>query len=125
MKFTKRSHVFLSQHSRIWLLVTIIVASVYSTLANASSAKIYSTEGYCILAHEQVDSDYLKQYESSLGFRPKSRLCNRVNSLVNEFQPSDWNYQFGQPYPGSGIYLSPEQITQIHQARDQRQRVML
>ena len=81
-------------------------------------ARNYSTEGYCILAFEQIDQSYLKVYEKRLGFRPKVKLCNRVNRLVSEFQPAHWNYQFGQPYPGSSIYLNPEQVALIKDARD-------
>jgi hypothetical protein len=83
----------------------------------AKEARTYSTEGYCILAFEQVNHDYLKEYESRLGFRPKVKLCNRVNRLIVEFQPKSWIYQFGQPYPGSSIYLNPEQVEKIIEAR--------
>jgi len=89
----------------------------------AKEARIYSTEGYCILAFEQIDNDYLKLYEKRLGFRPKVKLCNRVNRLVSEFQPDNWGYQFGQPYPGSSIYLSPEQVDKIKQARENHRQV--
>ncbi len=89
----------------------------------AKEARTYSTEGYCILAFEQVDNDYLKQYESRLGFRPKVKLCNRVNRLVAEFQPASWNYQYGQPYPGSSIYLNPNQVEKIIQAREKHRQV--
>jgi hypothetical protein len=87
-------------------------------MVSAKEARVYSTEGYCILSFEQVDSDYLKRYEENLGFRPKVKLCNRVNRLVAEFQPDKWNYKYGQPYPGSGIYLTPEQVEQIKAARE-------
>lgn len=97
--------------------VCLIAALITITKVDATEARLFSTEGYCILSFEQVDSEYLKKYEEKLGFRPKVKLCNRVNRLVVEFQPDNWNYKFGQPYPGSGIYLSPEQIEQIELAR--------
>ena len=104
------------------LLSTCLISCLGFTFVSwdttAKEARVYSTEGYCILAFEQIDSDYLKKYEKRLGFRPKVKLCNRVNRLVSEFQPANWNYQFGQPYPGSSIYLSPEQVAKIRSARE-------
>lgn len=85
--------------------------------SQAQQARVYSTEGYCILSFEQVNDSYLKQYESRLGFRPKVKLCNRVNRLIVEFQPARWDYQYGQPYPGSSIYLAPDQVNEIRKAR--------
>lgn len=102
-------------------LAIFLICGVFNL--NAKEARVYSTEGYCILAFEQIDGEYLKQYEKRLGFRPKVKLCNRVNRLVSEFQPSKWNYQFGQPYPGSSIYLSPEQVAKIKASREQRRQV--
>jgi hypothetical protein len=89
----------------------------------AKEARVYSTEGYCILAFEQIDSDYLQTYEKKLGFKPKVKLCNRVNRLISEFQPKTWNYLYGQPYPGSSIYISPEQVKMIEGARSNRRQV--
>jgi len=99
-------------------IVSCLGCTFVSLDTTAKEARIYSTEGYCILAFEQIDSEYLKQYEKRLGFRPKVKLCNRVNRLVSEFQPTNWNYQFGQPYPGSSIYLNPEQVAKIKAARE-------
>lgn len=101
------------------ILTTLCISLIVSTNINvfAQEARTYSTEGYCILAYEQVDNDYLKKYESRLGFRPKVKLCNRVNRLISEFQPKSWNYQYGQPYPGSSIYLNPSQVEKITAAR--------
>jgi hypothetical protein len=98
---------------------TLCIGLILSVNTNifAKEARTYSTEGYCILAFEQVNNDYLKQYESRLGFRPKVKLCNRVNRLIAEFQPKSWNYQYGQPYPGSSIYLNPSQVEKIINAR--------
>ncbi len=104
------------------LILSCLLLSVHIN-TYAKEARVYSTEGYCILAFEQVDNDYLKQYESRLGFRPKVKLCNRVNRLVAEFQPASWNYQFGQPYPGSSIYLNPSQVEKITQARQKNSQV--
>ena len=103
---------------------TLCIGLILSVNTNifAKEARTYSTEGYCILAFEQVDNDYLKQYESRLGFRPKIKLCNRVNRLIAEFQPSSWNYQYGQPYPGSSIYLNPSQVEKIIKAREKRKK---
>lgn len=106
----------------ISLFIAILFAT-YSIVSEAKEARIYSTEGYCILAFEQVDETFLKQYEKRLGFRPKNKLCNRVNRLVSEFQPANWNYQFGQPYPGSSIYLNPEQVAHIHKAQENKRHV--
>lgn len=103
----------------ISVLIAILIGTV-SIVTEAKEARIYSTEGYCILAFEQVEDDFLKQYEKRLGFRPKNKLCNRVNRLVSEFQPANWNYQFGQPYPGSSIYLNPEQVAEIHKAQENK-----
>jgi hypothetical protein len=100
-------------------LITFGLLLISSFSIQAQEARQYSTEGYCILAYEQVDPDYLKVYERKLGFRPKLKLCNRVNRLVTEFQPSSWNYQFGSPYPGSSIYLTPEQVNMIKSAKEQ------
>ena len=97
--------------------------ALLSFFSNAQQARVFSTEGYCILAFEQVDSEYLLEYEKRLGFRPKVKLCNRVNRLVAEFQPGSWNYQFGQPYPGSSIYISPEQVDKIKFARQRNRQV--
>jgi|TARA_Y100000034_G_C6693785_1_gene305618 hypothetical protein len=109
------TRVFITQ----WCVLLIALASLgFSVNLKAKEARIYSTEGYCILAFEQVESDYLAEYEKKLGFRPKLKLCNRVNRLVSEFQPASWNYKFGQPYPGSSIYLNPEQVAKIEQARE-------
>lgn len=102
------------------VLVVFCSLSICSWSINAQDARVYSTEGYCILAFEQVDPNYLKQYEKRLGFKPKNKLCNRVNRLVTEFQPANWNYQFGQPYPGSSIYLGPEQLAAIKQAQENK-----
>jgi hypothetical protein len=99
------------------LLAAICALGLFSLTVSAQEARVYSTEGYCILAFEQVDSEYLNEYEKRLGFKPKNRLCNRINRLITEFQPANWNYQFGQPYPGSSIYISPEQVAKIEQAR--------
>ena len=103
--------------SFIQLCILALALLLTAFKMSAKEARIYSTEGYCILAFEQVDNAYLQQYEKKLGFRPKIKLCNRVNRLIEEFQPSSWNYKFGQPYPGSSIYLNPEQVAQIEQAR--------
>jgi len=106
------------------LLFSILVAAfigISSSSVEAQEARIYSTEGYCILAFEQVDREFLINYEKKLGFKPKNKLCNRVTRLVSEFQPTKWDFQFGQPYPGSGIYLSPELVAEINKAK-QRQR---
>lgn len=105
------------------LIFSILFSTSFFMLAftaHAQEARVYSTEGYCILAFEQVDREFLVNYEKRLGFRPKNKLCNRVNRLVSEFQPAKWDYQFGQPYPGSSIYLSPEQIAQIDKAREKQ-----
>lgn len=101
-----------------YMTTILFVLILSSTSVCAQQAREYSTEGYCILAFEQVDDGFLKRYEQQLGFRPKTKLCNRVNRLVAEFQPSKWNYKFGQPYPGSSIYISPEQVEQINKARE-------
>ncbi len=101
-------------------LFIVIMFATSSIVSEAKEARIYSTEGYCILAFEQVDETFLLQYEKRLGFRPKNKLCNRVNRLVSEFQPANWNYQFGQPYPGSSIYLNPEQVAKIQQAKENK-----
>lgn len=113
--------------TRVFLIQICLLAcsmSLMSFNAAAKEARIYSTEGYCILAFEQVDNTYLSQYEKRLGFRPKLKLCNRVNRLIAEFQPDSWNYKFGQPYPGSSIYLNPEQVGKIEQAREKRRQVL-
>ena len=99
-------------------ILTLTGFKSFSTIAQ--EVREYSTEGYCILSFEQVDRDYLVEYEKRLGFRPKNKLCNRVNRLISEFQPANWNYQFGQPYPGSSIYISPEQIVQIEKAKNKQ-----
>ncbi len=99
------------------IILLLSGVSFFSIYSHAQEARIYSTEGYCILAFEQVESEYLKNYEKKLGFRPKNKLCNRVNRLVSEFQPANWNYQFGQPYPGSSIYLTPEQVAVIDKTK--------
>lgn len=107
------------------IIVTCILTSAFllSFISHAQQARVFSTEGYCILAFEQVDSQYLLEYEKRLGFRPKVKLCNRVNRLVAEFQPASWNYQFGQPYPGSSIYINPEQVDKINNARERNRQV--
>lgn len=113
--------------TRVFLIQICLLACSMSFMSfnlAAKEARIYSTEGYCILAFEQVDNAYLVQYEKRLGFRPKLKLCNRVNRLVAEFQPDSWNYKFGQPYPGSSIYLNPEQVGKIEQAREKRRQVL-
>lgn len=110
----------ISAKSANFIVSTLLLLVFFSSFnLQAQEARKYSTEGYCILAFEQVDPDYLKTYERRLGFRPKLKLCNRVNRLVSEFQPSKWNYQFGSPYPGSSIYLSPEQVQMIKKAKEQ------
>jgi len=106
-----------------WCVLSSLSLSAVSMDVTAKEARVYSTEGYCILAFEQIDTDYLKQYEARLGFRPKVKLCNRVNRLVSEFQPANWDYQFGQPYPGSSIYLNPEQVKKIKEARENHRQV--
>ena len=103
--------------TKLSALLLVLISFGFVSDINAQEARIYSTEGYCILSFEQVESEYLTQYEKKLGFRPKLKLCNRVNRLVAEFQPASWNYKFGQPYPGSSIYLNPEQVAKIEQAR--------
>lgn len=109
----------ISAKSAVLLVSSLLILSFFSsTKLQAQEARKYSTEGYCILAFEQVDPDYLKKYERRLGFRPKLKLCNRVMRLVSDFQPSKWNYQFGSPYPGSSIYLSPEQVAMIKKAKE-------
>ncbi len=113
--------------TRVSLIQSCLLAFAMIVLSfniNAKEARIYSTEGYCILAFEQVDNSYLAQYEKRLGFRPKVKLCNRVNRLVAEFQPDSWNYKFGQPYPGSSIYLNPEQVGKIEQAREKHRQAL-
>lgn len=106
--------------NKLLLACSLLIGAGILTSLNAKEARVFSTEGYCILAFEQVESDYLKNYEKKLGFRPKMKLCNRVNRLIAEFQPASWNYQFGQPYPGSSIYLNPEQIDMINQAKERQ-----
>jgi len=108
----------------IQLCLLALAMTMTSFNIGAKEARIYSTEGYCILAFEQVDNSYLEQYEKKLGFRPKLKLCNRVNRLVAEFQPASWNYKFGQPYPGSSIYLNPEQVEKIEQARTKHRQAL-
>lgn len=113
--------------TRVFLIQFFILAfatTFASFNISAKEARIYSTEGYCILAFEQVDNAYLAQYEKKLGFRPKLKLCNRVNRLIAEFQPDSWNYKFGQPYPGSSIYLNPEQVEKITQAREKHRQAL-
>ena len=113
--------------TRVFLIQFFILAfatTFASFKISAKEARIYSTEGYCILAFEQVDNAYLVQYEKKLGFRPKLKLCNRVNRLIAEFQPDSWNYKFGQPYPGSSIYLNPEQVEKITQAREKHRQAL-
>ena len=107
------------------MIVTCLMTSAFllSFISHAQQARVYSTEGYCILAFEQVDRQYLLEYEKRLGFRPKVKLCNRVNRLVAEFQPGSWNYQFGQPYPGSSIYISPEQVEKTNKPRQRNRQV--
>lgn len=107
---------------KISLVTAIIGIIAVNNNLEAKEARVYSTEGYCILAFEQIDNDFLRMYEKKLGFKPKVKLCNRVNRLISEFQPDSWNYLYGQPYPGSSIYISPEQVKMIEKARaDSRQ----
>lgn len=115
----------LSDFTRLIFIFKLLVAiSLFvSAATQAQQARIYSTEGYCILALEQVDSKFLANYEKKLGFRPKAKLCNRVNKLVSDFRPKNWSYRFGQAYPGSSIYLSPDQIQQIKQRKDRLTRL--
>lgn len=104
-------------------LTTFIGTLAFNNNVEAKEARIYSTEGYCILAFEQIESSYLQDYEKKLGFKPKVKLCNRVNRLVSEFQPENWNYSYGQPYPGSSIYINPEQVKLIEEAQNNRRQV--
>lgn len=111
------------RHILSFSLVTFIGTLAVNNNVEAKEARVYSTEGYCILAFEQIDPSYLITYEKKLGFKPKVKLCNRVNRLITEFQPKDWNYLYGQPYPGSSIYISPEQVKLIEGAKSNRRQV--
>lgn len=111
------------QHILIIILVTFVGSLANINNVEAKEARVFSTEGYCILAFEQIDQSYLNTYEKKLGFKPKVKLCNRVNRLISEFQPDNWNYLYGQPYPGSSIYISPEQVKLIEDAKNNRRRV--
>lgn len=72
---------------------------------------IYSTEGYCVFANEGVSEEYLNAYAKKLGIKPSVRVCKSFQEIVAESQPKDWDYPEGRVYPGSGVMLSPAQVT--------------
>ncbi|RVT48253.1 hypothetical protein EMM73_02885 [Rheinheimera sediminis] len=87
--------------------------------ASASVAEeevLYSTEGYCVLANEGVDSRMLTAYAKKLGNTPSKKVCNAFKEVVAETRPKAWDYPMGRPYPGSAIRLSESQIEAIKAA---------
>ncbi|EGM76913.1 hypothetical protein Rhein_3150 [Rheinheimera sp. A13L] len=82
----------------------------------AAEEVVYSTEGYCVLANEGVDSRMLDAYAKKLGDAPSKKVCNAFKEVVAETRPKAWDYPMGKPYPGSAIRLSEKQIEAIKAA---------
>lgn len=86
-------------------------------VAETSSKMIYSSEVYCILQAEQVNDEFLNSYASKLGYVPQRSVCRRIARIIREFQPDNWDYRFGRPYPGSAVRLPQKLIKQIKEAK--------
>lgn len=84
--------------------------------AVAEEEVVYSTEAYCVLANEGVDSRMLEAYAKKLGDTPSNKVCNAFKEVVAETRPKSWDYPMGKPYPGSAIRLSASQIAAIKAA---------
>lgn len=86
-------------------------------VAEASQKMIYSSEVYCILQTENVSDEYLNSYASKLGYVPQRSVCRRIARIIREFQPDNWDYRFGRPYPGSAVRLPQKLINKIKEAK--------
>lgn len=86
------------------------------SVAVAEEEVVYSTEAYCVLANEGVDSRMLDAYAKKLGDTPSNKVCNAFKEVVAETRPKSWDYPMGKPYPGSAIRLSASQIAAIKAA---------
>ena len=98
------------------LLVTGLTGGV--VLADDSERVTYSSEVYCILEKNNVESRYLKVYLQRLGAKPSDAFCDKVNGLITSAQPKEWDYKFGRPYPGSAIKLTSKQIAMIKASKN-------
>lgn len=92
---------------------------LFSSLAVAETTQkmIYSSEVYCILQAENVSDEFLNSYASKLGYVPHSSVCRRIARIIREFQPDNWDYRFGRPYPGSAVRLPQKLIRKIKEAK--------
>lgn len=92
----------------------LCLGTTFATVAEEEV--VYSTEGYCVLANEDVDSRMLEAYAKKLGDAPSKKVCNAFKDVVAETRPKEWDYPMGKPYPGSAIRLSKKQIEAIKAA---------
>lgn len=92
---------------------------LFSSLAIAETPQkmIYSSEVYCILQAENVNDEFLNSYASKLGYVPQPNVCRRIARIIREFQPEQWDYRFGRPYPGSAVRLPQKLIKKIKEAK--------
>lgn len=84
--------------------------------AVAEEEVIYSTEGYCVLSNEGVDSRMLEAYAKKLGDEPSKKVCSAFKEVVAASRPKEWDYPMGKPYPGSVVRLSESQVAAIKAA---------
>lgn len=104
---------------KIKQLLLVPAAMLIATSALAGDEATYSTEGYCLLKKEGVNSGYLEAYADKLGFTPNRKTCKSFNDYVKNVKPKEWDYQGGKPYPGSVIRLTKSQIAKIKAAKGQ------
>lgn len=89
-----------------------------SVLADEGDNSVtYSIEGYCVLAASQVPGYYLAAYARKLGQTPSAQTCQPVQAKMAAVASPRWDFPNGQPYPGSDVVLSPNQVELIKAAR--------
>ncbi|MDB2331242.1 hypothetical protein N9V74_05985 [Alteromonas sp.] len=97
--------------------VAAITTMGFVGVANAEE-ETFSTEAYCLLQKENVDTRYLAAYADKLGLVPSRKTCRSFLDFAESVTPKEWNYPQGRPYPGSVIRLSPEQLKRIRNAKE-------
>ncbi|WP_421131797.1 hypothetical protein [Alteromonas sp. A079] len=100
--------------------LTYVAALTTMGFVGAASAQeqTYSTEAYCLLQKENVDTRYLAAYADKLGLVPSRKTCRSFLDFAESVTPKEWNYPQGRPYPGSVIRLSPDQLKRIRSSKE-------
>jgi hypothetical protein len=77
----------------------------------------FSSEAYCLLAHDGTDPRYLAAYARRLGTTPSARSCRSLLGVVDTRPPKAWDYRHRRPYADSAIRLSVAQLAALRAAR--------